>query len=329
VIGAVAIGNSSATLAITGTAAGTVRVAGASAQSLAITGTAVGTVRVTGSTSQALAITGTAAGAISALAIGNSSATLAVTGTAAGTVRITGSSSQTLAITGSATGTSGSSGFPAPTMYLPLNVDLSDSSANGFAPTGTPTPTYTTTNPPPIYSAYHNFDWDGGDSLGYANVTALNPGSGDFTFTAFVRPTTRAGLSSYPSWFSKGFYQSDTGATVWFADMAANRYGAGASNPWIETNAASATLSINTWVRMTVVRSGSTVTLYQGTASIGTFSASGLDFTNTYAFIVGGHTLSADQGWQGGISDFVYIKGTALTTGQIASLQTATYASLM
>lgn len=215
--------------------------------------------------------------------------------------------------------------LPAPTMWLPLNVDTSDSSTNGWTPDGTPTPTLTTTDPPPIYSAYHNFDWDGGDSLGYTDATLLDPGSGDWTFTAFLRPTARSGLSSYPSWLSKGYYQSDTGAIVWFADRVLDRFGAGVSNPWVETNAASSTMSLNTWARVTVTRSGDTVTLYQGTSSIGSFSAAGLDFTNTQPFIVGGHPLTADQGWQGGISDFVYIKGTALNSGQISYLQTNPY----
>ena len=104
----VGTGSSVQTLVITGSAAGTVRVAGASSQTLAITGSAAATVRVTGTSAQTLTITGTASG--TPTTTGLSSQTLSITRTTAGTVRVTGSSSQTLAITGTAAGTSGGGG---------------------------------------------------------------------------------------------------------------------------------------------------------------------------------------------------------------------------
>jgi hypothetical protein len=77
-------GSSIQGLAITGTAAGTIRVTGTSAQTLAITGSATGAVRVTGSSAQTLTITGTAGGSIGGGRVGASSVTLTITGTAAG-----------------------------------------------------------------------------------------------------------------------------------------------------------------------------------------------------------------------------------------------------
>jgi len=363
-------GQSSATLAIAGAAAGTVRVTGATSQTLAIAGTAAGTVQVTGSSSQTLAISGTAAGTIGAVAIGASSATfaiagtaagivrvagtsaqalaltgtatatvrvagasiqtMAVTGTAAGTIRVAGSSSQTLAITGTATGTSGGASFPAPTMYLPLNVNTSDSSANAFTPTGTPTPTLTTTNPPPIHSAYHEFVFNGGDALRYADTDLLDPGTGNFTISAFLRPNIADGMGLYPVWCSKGAYQSSAGAMALFRRaFGGTRLGMGFSNPWNEFQADADSSAAETWVRVTIVRLGDTITLYTGTTATGTVNATGLDLTSTHVFVVGGALDDNNDNWVGGISDFVYIKGTALTTDQIASLQTASYASLL
>jgi hypothetical protein len=80
---------------------------GASTATFAISGTAAGAVRVTGASSQVFAITGNASGAD--IATGSSAQSLAITGTASGAVRVTGSSSQAFAISGTAAGTAGSS----------------------------------------------------------------------------------------------------------------------------------------------------------------------------------------------------------------------------
>jgi hypothetical protein len=94
--------DSTQTLTVSGTIAGTLALAGASTQTLATTGTIAGTVGLAGISTATLAITGTAAGTL-ALA-GASTATLAVTGTASGAVSLAASSTQTLAITGTITG---------------------------------------------------------------------------------------------------------------------------------------------------------------------------------------------------------------------------------
>jgi hypothetical protein len=215
-------------------------------------------------------------------------------------------------------------------MYLPLNVDLADSSANGFTPTGTPSPTLTTTDPPPIHSAYHAFAYGGGDALRFADAVLLNPGTANFTISAFVRPTDAGGLDAYPAWFSKGSYQSSAGAMAFFRDRtSATRYGIGFSNPWRETPSAGAAAAVATWARLTVVRSGSTITLYQGTTVRGTVDATGLDLTSTHVFVVGGELADGANNWNGGISDFVYIRGTALTVDQITALQTSPYSTLL
>jgi hypothetical protein len=322
-------GASTQTLALAGSATAAVRVAGSSSQVMALIGTSAGAVGAAGASSRVLAITGAIAGTVRVS--GASARTLAITGAAAATVRVTGSSAQTLAITGSAAGTvTSSSSFPAPTMYLPLVDDLLDDSANGFTYTGTPTPTNITSTPPPIASSYYSFAWDGGDALIYADTALLNPGTGDFTISAFVRPTFVAGMDAYPAWFSKGAYQSSLGAMAAFRDRtSATRWGIGFSNPWRETPSAGATAPEATWVRLTFVRSGNTITLYQGTSVRGTVDATGLDLTSVHPFKVGGSLADDANNWSGGICDFVYIRGTALTIGQITDLQTNPYSALI
>ena len=222
------------------------------------------------------------------------------------------------------------SGYPAPTMYLPLTDDLLDDSANGFTTANTPTPIRLTSTPPPIASSYYTFVYDGGDALRYADTTLLNPGTGNFTISAFVRPTFATGMADYPAWFSKGAYQSSTGAMVGFRDRIGDgRWGVGFSNPWRETPTAGAASLSDTWVRLTFVRSGNTITLYQGTSVRGTVDATGLDLTSTHVFVVGGALGDGVDNWQGGICDFVYIRGTALTVDQITALQTSTYGALL
>jgi glucose/arabinose dehydrogenase len=245
---------------------------------------------------------------------------------------VAASASYTVGSPGAATGTiseSGSVVFPAPTMYLRLDTDFADSSANAFVPTGTPTPFRLTSTPPPIAPGFHQFDWNGGDALRFANTALLNPGTGDFTISAFLRSNGAAGLGEFPAWFTKGAYQSSTGAMAFFRSQISEAFGVGFSNPWREAQGTGGTGPGEVWTRLTVVRSGATITFYQGTTVRGTVSAAGLDLTSTSPFVVGGAATDGTDNWQGGICDFVYIRGTALTIGQITALQTATYGSLL
>jgi hypothetical protein len=214
-------------------------------------------------------------------------------------------------------------------MYLPLTDDLLDDSANGFTTTNSPTPIRLTDTPPPIASSFYAFVYDGEDGLTFANTTLLNPGTSDFTVSAFLRATSAAGMADYPSWWSKGAYQSSSGTLAAFRDRVTPRWGFGITNPWRETASGGTTGPGETWVRITIVRSGNTITMYQGTEARGTVDATDIDLTSTFAFRVGGSLSDGTDNWQGGMCDFVYIKGTALTTGQISSLQTATYGSLL
>jgi hypothetical protein len=212
------------------------------------------------------------------------------------------------------------SGVPAPTLYLPLTADLDDDSVNGFATTlvapNIPTIVSVTS---PIASTAALFD---GQRIEYADAALLNPGTLDFSVTAFLNATSSA---AFPQWFSKGSYQSSTGAISvnrWEGD--GNMY-MGFGDPWRDASGGS--LPLNTMRRCTIVRSGNTITFYNGTTAAGTVDATGLDLTSPSPFIVGANP--SGNSWVGHILDFAYIRGTALTTGQISSLQTATYASLL
>jgi glucose/arabinose dehydrogenase len=258
----------------------------------------------------------------------------AITETGGETVTLTvnASANYTVGSPAAATGTiiePGGSVFPTPTMYLQLVDNTLDTSPNAFVPTGTPTPFRLTDPAPPIAAAFYQFDWNGGDALRYADTALLNPGTGDFTISAFVRQNFVTGVDEFPSWFSKGAFQSSTGAMAFFRNRTAGRFGIGFSNPWREAQGATDTGPGDTWFRITVVRSGATITLYQGTTVRGTVSATGLDLTSTHPFIVGGSLSDGAANWQGGICDFVYVRGTALTVPQITALQTATYGSLL
>ncbi len=112
-------GASSGTLALTGTAAGSIRVSGASAGTLALGGSSAGSVRVTGASAGTLALSGTSTGTVGATGVtGASAGTLALTGTSTGTVRVTGASTGALGLTGSATGSVRVSGASAGTLSL-------------------------------------------------------------------------------------------------------------------------------------------------------------------------------------------------------------------
>ena len=108
---------------------------GTSTATLIISGSATGVVRVTGASSQVLTITGNASG--SHVATGSSSQSLAITGSATGTVRVTGSSVQTLAITGNAAGTAsgGATGLLNSSTVNLAKGTTSKTASIGFTPT--------------------------------------------------------------------------------------------------------------------------------------------------------------------------------------------------
>ena len=220
--------------------------------------------------------------------------------------------------------------WPASTMLLRLTTNKADTSVNGFVPT-VADGVLSATNPPPISSTYHVFSSASDSGIRFADDPLLNPDDEDFTITAFVRPD--ANQVAYPAWFSKGSFLSQPGAFCFFREASIAAYGMGFAastapivGSWVESIRTGGTAPVDQWWRLTVVRRGDTITLYGGPDVIGTVDATTLPpLTTTHPFVVGGDLPDTFENWTGGLCDFVYIKGTALTPTQITYLQTNPY----
>jgi hypothetical protein len=176
----------------------------------------------------------------------------------------------------------------------------SASSVQRFSPFS-PTTAYSTS----VIGGSGYFDGSG-DYLTAANNAAFKF-SGNFTVECFVYSLTATGGSNYSGIFDtrSGNVVSTTSANINFKpDGYLNIYVGG-------TNAASSTLlGANQWVHVAMVRSGSTVTLYQNGVSVATVTTSA-NLNDGYCTIGG---FIADGYFNGYISNTRVVNGTAVYT---------------
>ena len=141
--------------------------------------------------------------------------------------------------------------------------------------------------------------FDGSSNLALASNAAFQPGTGDFTIEAFVNFS--ANNSMIIAVYSSGiaFYVKSTG------------YLAVAQDAVAELLVASTPFPLNSWNYVTLVRSGTTLTIYQNGISVGsTINVS--NFTGSTVTVGSGQSVS--QPANGYISDLRFVKGTAVYT---------------
>lgn len=223
------------------------------------------------------------------------------------------------------------SGFPAPTLYLPLRSDLLDASANAFSNISGTVPTIDAVEASPIGAGCADFVAASGQRLEFADNTLLDPGTDDFflAFWAYFRPI--GSTTDYPAPVAKGNYQSSTGAWSTYLNLATgNGMNFAYGNPWVEGTLITGGSNFpgTTWVHVYIQRSVNTMTLYSSGVSRATLDVTGVDFSNSHVLRIG-NDLSGSNPWNGFLQDVVYCKGSTLTTGQITDLQTSSYADLL
>ncbi len=162
-----------------------------------------------------------------------------------------------------------------------------------------------------LSSNSHSVYFDGtGDYLTVADNAALRMGSGDFTIECWWQPNS---LSSYQTLFDKGY--TNAGALLW-------QTGNGDGRIIIYTGGSTAITSntavvVGNWTHMALVRSGTTLTLYQNGVSVGSATNS-TDFTSTATVGIGANATIPGGGslypMNGSISNFRMVKGTAVYT---------------
>ena len=189
-----------------------------------------------------------------------------------------------------------------------------DEGPNNFAITrvgDVPVQPYSPFAPGLLSSNSHSVYFDGtGDYLTVADNAALRMGSGDFTIECWWQPNS---LSSYQTLFDKGY--TNVGALLW-------QTGSGDGSIVIYTGGSTAITSntavvVGNWTHMALVRSGTTLTLYQNGVSVGSATNS-TDFTSTATVGIGANATIPGGGSlypiNGSISNFRMVKGTAVYT---------------
>lgn len=155
----------------------------------------------------------------------------------------------------------------------------------------------------------------GSTSVGFITVAdnaALQMGSGDFTWEWWWYPTS---LTGYQTPIDKGY--TGTGGLLFQTGNGDGKLIVYASGSAAFTSTTAVT--VNNWKHIALVRSGTTLTLYQGGVSVGSATNS-TNFNATDQLVIGANGLktgSATLGQYpivGNISNLRIVKGTAVYT---------------
>ena len=145
------------------------------------------------------------------------------------------------------------------------------------------------------------------DYLTIPDSTALQMGTGNFTYEFWWFPTSFAG---YQTLFSKGGNQA--GSIIMQTDTGTGKTLVASGGSYIiSTTSAAATL--NAWNHVALVRSETTLTVYLNGASVGSGTLSS-NLNNTSVMAIGIDNLQGLYAIQGYISNFRAVKGSAVYT---------------
>ena len=171
-------------------------------------------------------------------------------------------------------------------------------------------------NAPGGWSGY--FDGSG-DYLTAPDNAALTFATGDWTAECWCFPTV-AGSSSCL------FARRATGATYGALNVSQESGGlnllCGNGSSFL-VNVTGTSMTLNAWNHVAAVRNGSTFTLYLNGSSIGTATSSGSLDSTTSVFSIGAFGNGSDIFDGGYISNFRFVKGTALYSGSTYTVPTA------
>jgi hypothetical protein len=189
------------------------------------------------------------------------------------------------------------------------NNTFLDSSANNFSITRNGTPPQGSVTPYWPDGQWSNYFNGSTDYLSLSTSTAFGLGTGDFTIEMWVYPTVN------PANGPGTLYDLRTGAT---ASATAARFNNsrqllvynGPSN--IETTFTTVLVTLNAWNHIAVVRSSGTVSGYINGQLAGSVSITTNLGTSQPCYI--GNNQTAGYSWNGYISNFRVVKGTAVYT---------------
>jgi len=152
-----------------------------------------------------------------------------------------------------------------------------------------------------------------GDFLSLPDNAALNPDTSDFTIEAWIYPISTSSLQVI-------HYKSENDGTGVL--LAINNAGAGKVNfyignsgSWIVLIDSSTLISTNSWYHIAGTRSGNTYTLWLNGLSVGTATNAGSPSVTANDLRIGRWRSALPYDFNGYISNYRLVKGTAVYTG--------------
>lgn len=243
---------------------------------------------------------------------------------------ISANAAYTVGSPGSATGTitnDDTSGWPVPTLWLPLRTDLLDDSVNGLTNTSVSVPTIDAGVTSPIGTGAAVFTAASNQFLQYADSNLLDFGTDDWFMAFWFQMFSTGQTNDYPGIVTKGSYQSSAGAWAMFWNRAVpNGINFASGNPWVEGVASgTGALSGNgVFAHVYVQKLGNTLSLLTNNVVRATRDVTGVNFDNSHVLRIG-NDLAGGAPIGMYMQDFVLCKGSVLTPSQITALQSAPY----
>jgi hypothetical protein len=184
--------------------------------------------------------------------------------------------------------------------YISGSTTWTDISRSGLSGTLTNGPTFNTGSGGSIV-------FDGtNDYAVIASTSNLSPGTGDFTYSSWINPSSFSG--TYSTLFvvatAGGLWIGKNGANFVLRAYAVADYIQYAILP-----------TLNTWTNITITRSGTTATLYYNATSVATATTS-QNFVQSTAYI-GNDGAAISANFNGRIATTTFYKGKALTAAEI------------
>ena len=162
--------------------------------------------------------------------------------------------------------------------------------------------------------------FDGTTSTGIeiADNADFDVGSGNFTVEAWIYRDESAGSTKYISGQSNAAGQNSSGS-IQFQVASNNKltsyiFDASDTNNYLTLEPSSTTISDNKWHHVAIVRNGTAFNLYQDGTSIANVTSSITVNNSTAKFAVGALGEYTSGHWQGWISNYRFVKGTAVYT---------------
>ena len=171
------------------------------------------------------------------------------------------------------------------------------------------------------FTVYGSVEFDGtGDYLTPSADADFNLGTGDFTIEAWVYPSAVGGGVFHMSGTSGGFTTSTTNTLGLGISSGSSKWKLYAGGSTSDLGGSLHTPALNTWLHIAIVKTGGNTKMYVGGVEAESRSDStNYDFNN---IVIGGY-YSTSYTWNGKISNFRIVKGTAVYTSNNFTVPTA------